>query len=351
MRYASFFSGAGGFDLGLEQAGWTCAFANEWDKVACRTLRANRPDLALFEGDIRGISVDDVPSGPYDAVVGGPPCQAFSTAGRRLGLDDERGNVFLHFLDLAIALKPRLIVIENVRGLVSAPLRHRPHAERGFDHPPLEPSEMPGGALAHLLSVLHGAGYQTTTQLVDSADFGVPQHRLRLVILASTSGSRLGLTPTHGANRSHPWTTFAEAVKGLNERPEATALRSNQIGPLKQLGPGQNWRDLPADVARAAMGKAFDCTGGRTGFLRRLAWDEPAPTLVTSPTMPATLLAHPVDLRPLSVQEYRRIQGFPDSWLVAGTTAQKYRQIGNAVPVRLAREIGLQLGRAVAPAA
>lgn len=327
-----------GLDLGLEEAGWECVFANEFDPVACATLRRNRPALRLVESDIREVSTDSIPSG-LDLVVGGPPCQAFSTAGKRLGLNDARGNVFLHFIELALALKPRIIAIENVRGLLSAPLVHRPHSQRGSGHPTLSQDEEPGGAFRHILSALQGRGYDVSYALYDTADFGVPQRRKRIVLLASQYGRVPDLAPLLSSAK-----TFRCAVEGLSDVHEHIPLRGKQVKFLKTLGPGQNWRDLCPSLQRQAMGKAFDCTGGRTGFYRRLAWDEPSPTLVTSPTMPATLLAHPVENRPLSVQEYARIQTFPDHWQFAGTTAQKYKQIGNAVPVKFGRALGEHLG-------
>ena len=113
------------------------------------------------------------------------------------------------------------------------------------------------------------------------------------------------------------------------------------------LKEGQNWRDLPEDVAKQAMGKAYYLGGGKTGFLRRLDFDEPSPTLVTSPTMPATLLCHPTKLRPLSIEEYARIQQFPDTWEFCGNVATIYKQIGNAVPVGLGYAIGRQIMKSI----
>jgi DNA (cytosine-5)-methyltransferase 1 len=260
-----------------------------------------------------------------------------------MGLNDERGNVFLHFIDLALALSPKLIVIENVRGLLSAPLVHRPHAERGFGFEPLSPEEMPGGALSHILQQLRSAGYQVSFNLYDTANFGVPQRRERLVLIASTLGRPPHFNPTHGSPGQPRRRTFADAVKGLGAHHDFIRMREKQLRFVKLLEPGQNWRHLPEALKREAMGKSYECSGGRTGFLRRLDWDQPSPTVVTSPTMPATLLAHPVEDRPLSVQEYARLQTFPDDWQFAGTTAQKYRQIGNAVPVEFGRVVGVHL--------
>ena len=106
------------------------------------------------------------------------------------------------------------------------------------------------------------------------------------------------------------------------------------------LGSGENWKNLPVEVQKEAMGKSFYSGGGKTGFLRRLAWNKPSPTLVTHPAMPATDLAHPVEDRPLSIQEYRSIQEFPKKWGLAGPLIQQYKQIGNAVPLGLGYAVG-----------
>lgn len=334
-----------GLDLGLEQAGWNCEFANENDSVACETIRSNRPQLNLNQGDIRKICCEDLPPN-LDAFVGGPPCQAFSTAGRRLGLNDSRGNVFLHFLQLAVDYQVPTIVLENVRGMLSAPLFHRPHSERGLGFAPLSLQELKGGAFAHILDILNGSGYSVTFDLYDTANFGVPQRRERIVLLASRSITFPLLEATH--SRAHSslsaWISFRQAVAGVKKH-TYSSLRPKQEEVIQHLLPGQNWRKLPERLQREAMGRAYECSGGRTGFYRRLSWDSPSPTLMTSPTMPATLLAHPVLNRPLSVEEYARIQTFPDSWSFAGTTAQQYRQIGNAVPVQFGKVIGLQILR------
>lgn len=344
--FLSFFSGAMGLDLGLEQAGFSALAANELDRVAVRTIRQNRPWLPLFDCDIRSLSARRVREetglgqGELDLVAGGPPCQAFSTAGRRGSVGDARGSVAFAFLELAVRLEPRWIVLENVRGLLSAPLSHRPHAQRGDGFPPLGEAEAAGGVLRRVKSLLAKAGYEVSVGLYDASLYGSAQRRERALLVASREGAPLPTIPPKNLP-GQAW-TFREATLGLPSH-EHLPLRPGQARFLEMLGPGQNWRDLPGELQREALGGAFESRGGRTGFLRRLAWDEPSPTLVTSPTMPATLLAHPVELRPLSVEEYKRLQGFPDDWAIEGTTAQKYRQLGNAVPVELARALGEHL--------
>lgn len=353
LQFLSFFTGALGLDLGLEMAGLTPVLFNELDRTACKTIQMNRPDIRLYPQDIRELSAErlmldnGLSEGEAFLVCGGPPCQAFSTAGRRLGLNDERGNVFLHFIQLIGCLMPRYIAIENVRGLLSAPLVHRPHSQRGHGFPPLSQAELPGGALRHITSVLERYGYTVSFNLYNTASFGVPQIRERLVLFGTREGDRVpDLGPTHdeaGRFGLPRWRTFREAVSGLIGPLHHLQFPPRRLRYHELLGPGQNWRDLPADLQQEAMGKSYFAGGGRTGFYRRLHWDRPSPTLVTCPTMPATDLAHPVENRPLAVEEYSRLQTFPDAWLFAGGIRDVYRQIGNAVPVEFGAAIGRHL--------
>jgi DNA (cytosine-5)-methyltransferase 1 len=345
----SFFSGAMGLDLGLENAGFDVRLACEVDKFCRQTIAINRPDTALI-GDINSYSKDDILKvagltirDEIDLIVGGPPCQAFSTAGKRQGLNDDRGNVFLKYLDLAIALNPKFIVIENVRGLLSCPMQHRPHDKRGEGYPPLEFDEQKGGALNFILEQLRASGYQYSFNLYNAANFGSPQIRERVVIICSRDYNSVPyLTPTHAENGEFSlpkWRTFRDAVKGIKEHHHIDFPES-RLKYYKMLKAGQNWRNLSVDIQKEAMGKSYYSGGGKTGFLRRLAWDKPSPTLVTHPAMPATDLAHPKEDRPLSVEEYKRIQEFPDTWELAGPIVQQYKQVGNAVPKSLGSAIG-----------
>ena len=354
-RFVSFFSGASGLDIGLKTAGLSCVSVNDFDPIACRTIRANAARLGaderVYECDARELTAERLMSElqvhPEElfAVVGGPPCQAFSTAGRRLGLNDERGNVFLHFIDIIRELRPKYAIFENVRGLLSAPLIHRPHDRRGADHPPLRCQEKPGGALLHILAQLEEAGYATTFTLYNTANFGVPQIRERLIFFASRDGREIPfMQPTHdehGANGLPRWTTLREAIGHLQGRPcRSTKFPESRLKYYRLLKEGQNWRNLPRKLQPEAMGGSWMANGGKTGFYRRLWWDKPAPTLVTRPTMPATDLCHPEELRPLSVEEYAAIQTFPPEYVFEGSLDAQYRQIGNAVPCLFGEAIG-----------
>jgi DNA (cytosine-5)-methyltransferase 1 len=347
----SFFSGALGLDLGLERAGIKVLLASEIDEPTRETIAQNRPDVGLI-GDIRNYSAQQLrefagldEKEEIDLVIGGPPCQAFSTAGKRQGFEDSRGNVFLTFIDRILELKPKYAVIENVRGLLSAPLSHRPHERRGFGFPPLTPDEEKGGALLYILERLRAASYGVSFNLYNAANFGAPQKRERVVIVCSRSGVKLPyLRPTHSENGEFGlprWRTVREALAGLPAKGhDFVSFPEKRLRFYRMLQPGQYWKDLPPEFHKEALGGAYFADGGRTGFLRRVPWDEPAPTLVTHPAMPATDLAHPVEDRPLSVQEYKRLQEFPDSWRFAGTILDQYRQIGNAVPASLGEAIG-----------
>jgi len=348
----SFFSGAMGLDLGIERAGFDVRLACEVDKYCRQTIALNRPDMALI-GDINRYSAAEVlayaglsKGDDIDLIIGGPPCQAFSTAGKRNAFKDDRGNAFLTYLDIALSIRPKYLVIENVRGLLSCPMSHRPHEMRGPEYPDLNLDELPGGALNFVLSRIEASGYAYSFNLYNSANFGAPQVRERVVIVCTRNGEKPPfLTPTHSENAEsglQRWKTFRQAVKGIKEHHHLN-FPEKRLRYYRLLQQGQNWRFLPEDLQREALGKAYLAGGGKSGFLRRLAWDKPSPTLVTHPAMPATDLAHPELDRPLSIEEYKRLQEFPETWQLAGPLIEQYKQVGNAVPASLGFAIGTLL--------
>jgi len=351
IKALSFFSGAMGLDIGLEKAGISVLLASEIDNACRNTIKKNNPECSLI-GDIRDYSPEEIRMAAgleqgeeIDLIVGGPPCQAFSTAGKRQGFEDERGNVFLTFIDRILALKPKFAVIENVRGLLSAPLSHRPHTNRGFGYPPLTPEEDKGGALFYIIKKLEAGGYGVSFNLYNSANFGSPQKRERVVLICSRDGSKAPhLVPSHSETGLYglpKWRTFQDVAHGLDEvEHEHVNFPEKRLKYYRQLSHGQYWKHLPEELQKEALGKSYYAGGGKTGFLRRIAWDKPSPTLVTHPAMPATDLAHPEENRPLSIQEYKRIQEFPDSYELSGRLLERYKMIGNAVPISLGKAIG-----------
>lgn len=349
LNALSFFSGAMGMDLGLERAGIDIRLACEFDPACRKTIIANKPDVGLI-GDVWNYTPAQIreyatlsPTDEIDLLVGGPPCQAFSTAGGRKGLNDERGNALVRYLQLIEELRPRYAVLENVRGLLSVPLLHQPHAERDASQK-LSQAQLPGGVLLAIVNRLQQAGYGVSFNLYNSANFGTPQVRERVVLICHRDGSELPyLPPTHSIDEQWKlpkWVTFEEAVAGLPEKQHHVHFPEERLRYYRLLKPGQYWKNLPVDLQQQALGKSYFAGGGKTGFLRRLAWDKPAPTLVTHPAMPATDLAHPTLDRPLSIEEYKRLQQFPDDWIVCGSLVDQYRQIGNAVPLGLGEAIG-----------
>ena len=350
----SFFSGALGLDLGLEKAGFHPLSYNEIEKKFCQTIKVNRPKVHLYDCDIRELSSKkllenhNLKKGELFAITGGPPCQAFSTAGKRQGLNDQRGNVFLHFIDLIKGLMPKYAIIENVRGLLSVPLKHRPHHKRGKDHPPLTKEESAGGALLDIISRLKKIGYQLSFTLYNTANFGIPQIRERIIILASREGREIPyMAPSHSSEDRllSPWNTVRDIIWDLrnSRKLEYVNFPEKRLKYYRLLKAGQNWRHLPDKLQKEALGKSYYAGGGKTGFLRRLDWNRPSPTLVTHPAMPATDLCHPCKERPLSVEEYMRIQTFPDDYILSGNTLDKYKQLGNAVPCKFGKIIGKHL--------
>lgn len=345
----SLFSGAMGLDLGLHEAGLHVAVAQDIDPWCAATIRDNMKrkhvSCEVIEGDIKQlVSQDPTCSfllnaskrrrGEVFAVVGGPPCQAFSTAGKRQGVNDVRGTLFGEFVQAVEAIQPRFFVMENVKGLTSM------HIDPNDEGSPL--------LLDLILNEFKRIGYHITHSLLDAVHYGTPQFRERVVIIGSRDNERLFLpVPTHfqmHQKPEHRWKTLKDTIEEFEANPGPHDRFTPRIQKYLELVPeGGNWKSLPADVVEEAMGGAFRSGGGKVGFFRRLAYSQPSPTLVTSPIQKATLLCHPKFTRPLSVKEYAAIQQFPRWWKIKGNATECYRQIGNAVPIPLGRAIGATL--------
>lgn len=340
----SLFSGGMGLDLGLEEAGLHVTVSQDFDKWCVETILKN--GRIAVSGDIRQLITDDptcsflLKAGQIKnredvfAVVGGPPCQAYSTAGKRLGVADDRGSLYMQYLHVVEKIKPRFFVMENVKGLLSMPRT---------------PGDKNSGLLIDtILDQFHRLGYRTVYGLLDAVHYGVPQFRERLIIIGSRDNEPIFMpAPTHFHMHQNPnmrWRTLEQAIQDLQPEPGPCAKFSNNINQYLALIPeGGNWKSLPQNIVELAMGGAYHSGGGKVGFFRRLSFKEPSPTLVTSPIQKATLLGHPRELRPLSVKEYARIQQFPDTWKFEGSLANCYKQIGNAVPIGLGKAIGQML--------
>jgi DNA (cytosine-5)-methyltransferase 1 len=341
----SLFSGAMGLDLGLEKAGLHTAVCVEMNKLACETIRENT-SIPVIESDITKVTTKEILEAAnlkkkdVFMVVGGPPCQAFSTAGKRLSLQDFRGNVIVNYLRVVEEINPPYFILENVRGILSTPLNAVPQE---YESEYNNIVEMPGSVVYFLWSEFKKLGYDISFGLFNSANYGVPQIRERVVIFGSKKGRIPLPNPTHsetGVETGLKWVTIAEAFEGLGKQEYYFEIPQRIRKFLAHIKEGENWTDLPADIKREAMGKSMDLSGGKTGFYRRLSFNRPSPTLLTSPIMNATLLAHPTEMRSLSVHEYARIQQFPDSWKLQGKLTDLFKQIGNAVPTGLGYIVG-----------
>lgn len=317
------FAGAGGLALGLEKAGINCIALNEIDHWACETLRMNRPDWNVLEADVKGISFSGY-SQQVDLVTGGFPCQAFSYAGKKLGLEDARGTLFYEFARIVNETKPAVCVGENVRGLMT------------HDN---------GRTLSGMISILDEIGYHVITPKVfKTILYNVPQKRERLLIV----GIRKDINPELYSFPKPFKTvyTLKDALKKgtLYETDVPLSVGSkypkSKKGVLDLVPPGGYWRDLPIGIQKDYMGGSFYLGGGKTGMARRMSWEEPSLTLTCSPAQKQTERCHPDETRPFTIREYARIQTFPDDWRFAGSVSQQYKQIGNAVPVNFAKEVG-----------
>ena len=343
-KVVSLFSGAMGLDLGLAEAGLKIAVAQDLDAWCVETIKRNS-NHPVVSGDIKELVGKDpscsfllnaagITANEVFAVVGGPPCQAYSTAGRRLGKDDVRGSLYEQFIHVVATLQPRFFVMENVKGLLSMP---------SISDEPLSPP-----LVNEIIRRFQEIGYRVVHGLLDAVHYGVPQFRERFVIIGSRDNEPVFLpAPSHfqmHQEKSMRWQTLRDTIAGLDDSPGMCAKFSPRIlDYLKHVPEGGNWRMLPTEMVKEAMGGAYESGGGKVGFYRRLKYDEPSPTLVTSPIQKATILCHPSKFRPLSVKEYMKIQQFPDRWNLQGATADCYRQIGNAVPVGLGKAIGSML--------
>ncbi|MFV0442210.1 MAG: DNA cytosine methyltransferase [Planctomycetaceae bacterium] len=372
----SFFTGAGGLDIGLEAAGFAPTLAVEVDKDCRATYRQNRPGVLLVDepavnpGDIAlltGARLRAISGEHRDIfmMIGGPPCQSFSTGGKRAALSDPRGNLIYHYLRLINEVRPELFVFENVANLLTAAVRHRPIAERPGQHwslkryaeenpvsddgnAPLEADELSGSAIRRLIKDINRLGYDISLAVLNSADFGCAQKRLRLFIV----GSRDGLAPSLPGptffdpltGRKPQYVTLRDVIWDLQHDPGPHSVYTEEMERFFRLVPqGGNWRDLPEQLQREGLGKSYMAGGGKTGFFRRLSWDKPAPTIIGRANRKGSAICHPSQDRPLSVKECATIQGFPSSWEFSGSMSSQYMQVGNAVPTHLSTAVGMAI--------
>ena len=308
------FAGAGGLAVGMEKAGLKCVALNEIDKFACQTLRKNRPNWNVLEGDIKAFDFSEYHN-KVDVVTGGFPCQAFSFAGKRLGLADARGTLFYEFARAVKEVNPPICIGENVRGLLS-------HEN--------------GKTLQGMMSILDEIGYNVVpVQVLKAINYNVPQKRERLILV----GIRKDIDLQYEYPK--PYKKIYNLKDALKKgelfdtnvpKSDGAKYPKSKVAVLDLVPPKGYWRDLPLEIQKSFMGGSFYLGGGKTGMARRIGWDEPCLTLTCSPAQKQTERCHPEETRPFTVREYARIQTFPDDWKFEGPITQQYKQIGNAVP-------------------
>lgn len=317
------FAGAGGLAIGLEKAGFDSILLNEWEKSACATLRKNRPQWNIVEDDVCNINFSRY-RGEIDLLSGGFPCQAFSYAGKGEGFNDIRGTMFFQFARAIQEIQPKVILGENVKGLLS-------HDK--------------GRTIATIKKTITELGYTLIEpKILNAMNYKVPQKRERIIIIGIRNDVAKGIKFSW-PNPYHRIMTMTDALKKgelyNTDVPQSIGQEypERKKNVLNLVPQGGCWRDLPNEVAREYMKKSYFLGGGKTGMARRLGWHEPCLTLTCSPSQNQTERCHPDETRPLTVREYARIQTFPDDWIFEGSMSSQYKQIGNAVPINLAYSV------------
>ena len=318
------FAGGGGLALGMEKAGFHHVMLNEFDHAACQTLKTNRPEWNVVEGDVH--DVDFTPyRGKVDFLSGGFPCQAFSYAGEKRGFEDARGTLFFELARAVKEIQPKVFMGENVRGL--------------FTHEN-------GQTLQVIKDVIADLGYTLIEpRVLKAIMYQVPQNRERLILIAIRNDIADKVTfrwPTPYHKILTLRDAFYKGVLYNTDVPESIGQkypqRKKEI--MDMVPMGGNWNNLPLEIQKEYLKGSFGLGGGKTGIARRLSLNEPSLTLTCAPAMKQTERCHPLETRPLNVREYARIQTFPDDWQFCGKMDAQYKQIGNAVPVNLAAAIG-----------
>lgn len=330
MKTIELFAGAGGLALGIDNAGFDTVGLIEFDKDAANTLKTNKPEWNVINDDISKVSSKNleelfsIKKGELDLLSGGAPCQAFSYAGKRLGFEDTRGTLFYHYAVFLHKLQPKMFLFENVKGLLT-------HDK--------------GRTYKTMLNVFEAEGYDIQKQVLNAWDYGVAQKRERLI----TIGIRKDISSQVKFNFPEPKKYKPVLRDILNNVPKSMGA---EYGEKKRklfelVPPGGYWKDIDPELAKDYMKSCWYMEGGRTGILRRLSLDEPSLTVLTSPSQKQTERCHPLEARPFTIRENARCQSFPDEWQFCGSIGAQYKQVGNAVPVNLAFEIGKEIHKAL----
>ena len=348
MNVISLFSGGGGLDAGLADAGLDSSVAVEVDSDSCATLRNNFPNLIVLEKSVAEVTGEEIhkltKSDCVDAIIGGPPCQSFSVFGNRLGISDARGQLVFEFVRLVEELQPKTFIMENVRGMLSMSIV--PASSNDFSGNP--EFKLKGSLMKELARQFNEIGYHIDLFVVNSANYGAAQIRERVLIFGNRLNLKVRFPAPMYSNRVEdklpPFRTLGDVIgpnsNFIDPDPDVMNFSPRKLKYLSMVPAGGNWRSLPVEIQKESMGKSWYLKGGRSAYWRKLSFDFPSPTVVTMPNHAGTSMCHPVELRAISVGEAATIQGFPSYWKFSGNVTSKFRQVGNAVPVILGKVAG-----------
>ena len=338
MNFIELCAGCGGLSAGLIKAGLTPILLNDNNRDCCETLKLNHPNANIICSDMEKLNLDEYINN-CDLLAGGVPCQSWSQAGLQKGLDDDRGQLMLTFISIIEKIQPKMFLIENVKGLIT---------------------HNSGNSIKSIISKFP-KNYQIDYKLLNAFNYQVPQKRERVFII--------GILKLHEDMPKFTFPTPIEQKVVLRDillpqiedntndggddngggddntlpKVEGASYPQKKIDLFKMIPQGGCWVNLPEDLQKEYLGKSYFSGGGKRGILYRLSMDLPSLTLLCTPSQKQTERCHPLEERPLNIQEYAKIQTFDSEYLFHGNTTSKYKQIGNAVPVKLAKHIGREI--------
>ena len=291
---------------------------NDNNKDCCKTLKHNHPEANVICDSMDKIDFSDY-VGNVDLLCGGVPCQSFSQAGKRKGLEDPRGDLMMKFIDIINFVKPKIFMVENVKGLLT------------HDN---------GNTLKKILETMNKNNlYNITYKILDSSKYDVPQKRERIFII--------GILKSINKTYQFPEESSIKKVLKdvLYDVPISDGSKYSEEKKIlfKMIPQGGCWVNLPEHLQKEYLGNSYNSGGGKRGILYRLSMEKPSLTLLCSPSQKQTERCHPLEERPLTIREYARIQTFDDDYEFIGSMSSQYKQIGNAVPVKVAEHVGKSL--------
>lgn len=326
-RVVSLFSGCGGLDLGLEQSNFKVVWANDIEKSVVETYNYNIGNIV--QKDIREINENEIPD--CDVITAGFPCQPFSSAGSRKGLEDERGNLFKECIRIIEEKKPKVVIFENVRGILSI---------KNLD------GSLLIDTIIYLLESLN-PGYNVTYKLLKASDYGVPQQRYRVIFVGFRKDLNIHYQfpkPTHSpSDKSLTVANIIGVPDDLPNQKDIWKLSPQSSKLIPYISEGGSWKDIPYEILPERLKRIRDNMKKyrAPNFYRRFARNEINGTITAAATPEKCGIIHPLENRRYSVREIARIQSFPDDFVFLGDSIPaKYKMIGNAVPPELGRIIG-----------